>query len=217
MDENENENIVNVLLSRFANAIMASLLWILFCIPVFTIGPSTAALYNTAHRCICNDRDTVWNSFWETFKGRFKICVKYAFFFLLLVAFFFLDWCVTYVLKRSGNPLGTLNTLCIVMLVIVALWAIFLFSYLARFPKDKKHIIKNSFFMLAAHLPQAVIIVLAVALGVVLILWRTLFLFVVPGLVAACCEKVIEPVFYKIMTPEERKHEEEEEELEEGL
>ncbi len=213
----ENENIVNVLLSRFANAIMASLLWLLFCIPVFTIGPSTAALYNTAHRCICHDRDTVWNCFWGTFRGRFKICVKYTFFFLLLAAFFFADWCVTYVLKRSGDPLGSLNTLCVVALAVIALWAIFMFSYLARFPKDQKHIIKNSMLMLAAHLPQAVLIVLVTALGVVLILWKTMFVAVVPGLVAACCEKMIEPVFYKIMTPEERKHEEEEEEIEEGL
>ena len=212
----ENENIVSVILGRFANAVMASLLWILFCIPVFTIGPSTAALYNTAHRCVCHDRDTVWHCFWQTFKGRFRICVKYTFFFLALAAFFFVDWCATYVAKRAGNPLGNMNILCVVALVIVALWAIFMFSYLARFPKDKKHIIKNSFFMLAAHLPQAVMMVLAVAMGVVLILWQNVFFFIVPGVVAACAEKMIEPVFYKIMTPEERKHEEEEEEIEEG-
>lgn len=209
MDHN-GENTLYVWANRLINCVMVSILWLLCCIPVITIGASTAALYNTVHRSVLQEQESVWECFTKTFRQRFKKCTKYWLIMLLLLVFFFVDWCATYVAKRVGNPLGGMNILCVIAMALILLWSIFLFCYLARFPKDKGHILKNSFFMMVGYLPQAVLIAAVTAVLVVLVMWQAVCLFFAPALVAICCEKLMEPMFRRIMTPEERKQEEEE-------
>lgn len=201
-------------LNRLANCVFASLLWLVFSFPVFTVGASTVALYNTVHRCICHERELVWDCFWGTFKLQFKKSTKYWLIMLALEAFFCFDWWITYLAMKQGSPLGSMNLLCILPIIAVLVWCMYLFPYIARFPEEKCHILKNSAIMAVAHLHWSVVMLFLLAAGVLLILWQAVFLFISPGLVCIFYEKILEKIFYRIMTPEERKREEEEEALE---
>lgn len=47
-------------------------MWAVCCIPIFTAGASTTALYYTVQKCIKNGRGTVGSVFWQEFKENFK-------------------------------------------------------------------------------------------------------------------------------------------------
>ncbi|MGL6219214.1 MAG: DUF624 domain-containing protein, partial [Lacrimispora sphenoides] len=49
-----------------------NLLWLLFCLPVITIGASTAALYDTVHKQGVQDEGYVVNVFFQSFVRNFK-------------------------------------------------------------------------------------------------------------------------------------------------
>ena len=58
--------------NKIIDTIFLSILWIIFCIPLFTIGASTSALYATANKVLRHDRSYIFRQFWDSFKSSFK-------------------------------------------------------------------------------------------------------------------------------------------------
>ena len=84
-------------MSRVADLVILNLLWLLFCIPVFTIGASTAAMYRVTLNMVRGEGGGVVRSFWASFKLNFKQGV--LLFLILLIP----TLLVTYELwRRSG-------------------------------------------------------------------------------------------------------------------
>ena len=65
-------NPVIVFMVRVANMIIASLYWILCCIPVVTILPACAALYHTVSKVIFGNGNGVTRDFFKAFKAALK-------------------------------------------------------------------------------------------------------------------------------------------------
>ena len=61
-----------ILGTRFWTLILVNLLYILFCIPVVTIGPATAGMVKILRNWSRREHAFVWGDFWETFKSNFK-------------------------------------------------------------------------------------------------------------------------------------------------
>ena len=59
-------------LNKTGNIILATLLWLVGCIPVVTIGTSTAALYYTVVKSVRKDVGYVHSEFWRGYKLTFK-------------------------------------------------------------------------------------------------------------------------------------------------
>lgn len=55
-------------LSRVADCLFLSVLWLVFSLPVITIGASSTALYTTVYRYIRRGEGYLWRTFWEAFK-----------------------------------------------------------------------------------------------------------------------------------------------------
>ena len=54
------------------NIIYVSVLWILFSIPIITIGASSTALYYTVTKVIRHGRSYIFREFWQSFKSNLK-------------------------------------------------------------------------------------------------------------------------------------------------
>lgn len=61
-----------ILGTRFWTLICLNLLYILFCLPIITIGPATAGMTKVLRNWSRRDAAFVWGDFWETFKTNFK-------------------------------------------------------------------------------------------------------------------------------------------------
>ena len=63
-------------LNKLVDMVILSFCWIISCIPVFTIGAASTALYDTSRRVIHHDEGYVWRGYWHAFKVNFKQATK---------------------------------------------------------------------------------------------------------------------------------------------
>lgn len=65
-------NPVIIFMVKVANMIIASLYWVLCCLPVVTVFPACAALYHTVNKVIFGNGNGVTRDFFRSFKGALK-------------------------------------------------------------------------------------------------------------------------------------------------
>ena len=58
---------------KFWNLILINLIYGIFCIPIFTIGPATAAAFKVLKNYSIEKNAFVWSDFWKSFKEDFKV------------------------------------------------------------------------------------------------------------------------------------------------
>ena len=66
------DNKVFEFINRMVDTIFVALLWVVFSLPIITIGASTTAFYETVHKVLCQNKGYVWRTFWNTFRSNFK-------------------------------------------------------------------------------------------------------------------------------------------------
>lgn len=208
------ENTVYWGLNKFANCVMVSLLWLLFCIPVFTIGASSAAMYSTVHRVIRHDRDTTWSNFWRTFKTYFKKTTCMWLILLAVLLFSMLGWLMTYGAMLQGSPMGMYHPLFYIPMVYILVLSIYIFSYVIRFDTDIRHIMKTSATLAVVKLHWSLLMLFLTVAGVVCVFIFPISLFFAPAIVCVCYDLILEKIFRSIMRPEDLQKELEREEQE---
>ena len=56
-----------------ANCLIVNACWFAACLPIFTIGASTAAMYATIQRNILHDKGYPFPTFWKEFKRELQV------------------------------------------------------------------------------------------------------------------------------------------------
>ncbi len=56
---------------KFWNLVLLNLLYLLFCVPIITIGPATAAMTKILRNYAREEHAFLWSDFWQTFKENF--------------------------------------------------------------------------------------------------------------------------------------------------
>lgn len=205
-------NFENPLISgifKLVNMVVLSALWAVFCIPVFTAGASTTALYYTVQKTIKNERGDVWPCFWQSFKQNFRQCTIITLIFLAIALIFMADISAVGALENAGKLHGYLAVIFKVILVIMCLYAFWIFAYIARFQCTVKEALKNAALMAVMHFPVSVLTGI-VGAGAIFLIWLIKpLLFLVPVLSVLLMSLLTERVFRRYMTEEDRKLEDE--------
>ncbi len=76
---------------KFWNLIILNMIYVLFCIPIVTIGPATAGMTKILRNYAREEHAFVWGDFIETFKKNFKQAFLYSVVDLFVTAFLVLD------------------------------------------------------------------------------------------------------------------------------
>ena len=66
------DNIFIRMLSRVGDAMLLSILFVLSCVPIITIGTAFTSLYYTAMKGISGDDGYIWKFYTRSFKQNFK-------------------------------------------------------------------------------------------------------------------------------------------------
>ena len=66
------DNIFIRMLSRVGDAMLLSILFVLSCVPIITIGAAFTSLYYTAMKGISGDDGYIWKFYTRSFKQNFK-------------------------------------------------------------------------------------------------------------------------------------------------
>lgn len=139
-------------LEKMANAMCVSLLWVLFSIPVFTIGASTTALYSTVHKVIWRNDGSVWQEFWSAFKSNFKQATMLWVFILLASVFLVADAYICYILSDVVPVLKWILVLLVVLFLFIVMWSLYWFPYISHIQDSNKAVLKNTLIMCVIHI-----------------------------------------------------------------
>lgn len=186
-----------------SNIIFLSIFWLICCIPIVTIGPSTAALYYVSLKIARKEDPSVLKSFFHSFKDNFKQGVLLTLIFLLVGFILYADYFIV------PNMTGSIQTVLKIVLLFIGLVYLMITSYtfplLAQFENTIKQTLKNAFLLSVRHFLRTIIIILLNALPILALVFLTelvlqylpIYVFLVPGLIASLCADI----FCKIFNP----------------
>lgn len=201
------DNVIFSTLEKILNMVVLSAMWLLFCLPVFTAGASTTALYYSVQKWLKNERGYAWSCFWDSFKENFKQATLVNLLFLLITFVVATDYSIVHWLNGVNKAGGVLQPFFIVLLLVICVYAFWFFASLARFQNTTKNQMKNALFLMACHWPVSLYI-LAVSAGSVLLLYLApYFIIILPVLSVWFISLMTEKVFRRYMTDEDKRME----------
>ncbi len=155
---------------RFWNLITLNFLYIVFCIPIVTIGPATAAMTKILRNYAREEHAFLWGDFIETFKKNFKQAFFFSLIDFFLTAFLILD--LLCVWNLPNQILFTLSLAGILFTFLVfTFMKFYIYNMMVTFDLKLKDLIKNAFiFVWAAFLKN--ILTAALLAGLFLIVYH---------------------------------------------
>lgn len=170
-----------VLLTKLGNLIFLNLLWIAGCIPIITIGTSTAALY----RCVMKYRQEQEISLFREFAFAYRLNFKKATaLFAIMAGLSAIVIAEAHIVLRFHAYLGTLGVLGFTVLAMLVLMTCgYLLPLQAQFENTVGQTLKNAWKLAVLHLPKSFVVMTLNLLPVLLVLWPKLFFRCVPILI----------------------------------
>ena len=199
---------INHPIIRFLTAVFdlmaLSVLWVVFSLPVFTMGAASAALYSAVYHHVRKGEDYLWNSFWTAFKENFKRSTLAWLAALAILAFLGGDALLLRSLILGGYSFGWFYGVTLALLVLALTWTVYLAAYAARFDGTVKEVLRFSFMLFRAH-PVKMLCVLALVVGgMALALTLPAMVVFIPATVYWGATFPIEWTFLKHMRPEDK-------------
>ena len=150
-------------MGRIFDVFQLNLLWLLCCIPIVTIGPSTAAFYSSMIGLIRGEEGYLSHDFFGAFKRNFRRNLAVGLVMTLLGAFLAVD---VYIAHKSG--LGIYTFLMVFFAVIFLLWcfvALYLYPILAVVDLDWKGALLLAFTLSIRHIGQTLMMLFVTVLA----------------------------------------------------
>lgn len=213
-------------INKVIDSVVLNALWLLCCIPTIITfmlawqssvllfwficwltfalaGPATTALYYAVNKVIRHSRSYAWKEYWHAFRSNFKQAAKATLILAGLGLFMALDCYIMYQYAVAGEVNGAFYIIFFIFILLIIVWSVYTFAYMARFENTLKLVLKNAVVIAVANLPWTIIL-LVLFLGAALLIWMTPILFViVPVVYILIANAVLERIFKKYMSEED--------------
>jgi uncharacterized membrane protein YesL len=154
-------------LNKVADIMILNILFIIFSIPVFTIGASFSAAYYMGFKMVKDEETYIVKGFWKAFKENFKQATLIWIIVMIVAAILFCDYRI---IMYSGIEFAQwTKTAMVAVTVVLLLGFSFVFPMQARYANTVKNTIKNGFLMALSHVPTAFVINLIYAVPVLVL------------------------------------------------
>lgn len=131
-------------ITKLVYSVYLNLLWLACCLPVFTIGASTAALYYVSLKIVKNEEGNLTKAFFHSFRENFRQGTQIWLILLGLGALLGADGYVLYHMRFENVFWTLLTAVFIVAAVGYGIVLLYIFPLLARFSNTTKAMFKNS-------------------------------------------------------------------------
>lgn len=174
-------------------------LWVICCLPILTIGPSTCAFYYAYNRCILQD-EPLWKSFWKSFRLNFKQALGIGLIRSVLWIVLGINCYLAY--QLSGFLIGKAIMWAIFLMSLVILtWSEYWLPYVSQYDDKTKTVFRNcGIIMIRDYTKTFAIMALTVFLGVLLYVLFPMGVFGLPALYMALCGNILCKVLGKYVT-----------------
>ena len=194
-------------LSTIGDIICVSALWIIFSLPIVTMGASGTALYTTVYRCIRLNKAGIWKNFWNSFKDNFKVSTLAWLVELLVIAVLTLDAMVFRSLWKAGESMGSLYWVALVFWFAALTWQVYVAAYIARFTGRVREVLYFGIHLLRMHPLYALGMMLLLMGALALCLMSPVLVIFAPGAICWVSTFLLERVFRLHMRPEDLERE----------
>lgn len=201
-------------MGRIFDAFELNLLWLLCCIPIFTIGPSTTAFFYAMINLVRGEEGYLHKDFFRSFCRNFKQSTLIGLALTAIGAFLAVDVYISY---KSGT--GIYTFFMVFFAILFLLWAfvtLYTFPLLAKFENSTKNTIMLAFTLSIRHFPQTLLMLFVLAVGLWLCHLLPGLIFIAFGLVVEFQSTLLAAIFKpylpsaEIAEPEEETEEPEE-------
>lgn len=184
-------------LEIFADLCIVSVYWLLCCIPIVTIGASSAALYSSVTKVIRAEKGTLTRTFFKEFRNSFRQGI-----FLSLI---FAGGCALIIAYNLlGESIPSQAEYFIIYWVVVAIMAvilagtfIYVFPLLARFRQKTWIILRTGFYLSVGYPIKTLGLICLLALAALIARRAPLMMLLLPGAYALLASFIQEPILEK--------------------
>ncbi len=184
-----------ITMTQITDCIFLSLFFFLGCVPVVTVGASTAALYDAVYQGFRRGDKHPWQRFLSTFRRNLKASLVPNLVFLAV--FLAGGWSLIRLWNAAvGGSLSWMvfSGTALVGAVVMGVLSI-LFPMLSRFENSTARLLKNTLLLGLANLPGTLLLGIVNAGAFLLCLTYVFPLFFLPALAALIGSLLIEPMF----------------------
>lgn len=160
--------------SRLLDMIKLNFLWLLFSLPVVTIGASTAAAFAVTLKMVDEREGYIAKQFWNAFKANVKQGIPAGLLNLFFAYALYLDFQLFHAVE--GNPIYFL-ILGIVGSVMCFGYFIYAYALMARYDNTLLKTLKNSMDISVRYFGRTIMIAVVIAVEVIIFIFNTTTLF----------------------------------------
>lgn len=186
-------------MTKTGQVIILNILWLVSCIPIFTIGTATTSLYYAMMKNIRRNRSYPTTEYFASFKRTFFSGSVLT---LALGIWLFTLYHLLLIAVEQGTETGFfLSRIYLVLMVVTAGIAIYLFPVLSRFTMKLSAMVKLSFVMAVRYIYFTVLILAGTALLAWLMFYHLSYMtiLVIPGAWCYLCTFMIERALRRYM------------------
>lgn len=153
-------------MGRVADLLILSLLTLICCLPVVTIGASLTALFYVTLKMVRDEESYIVRSFFKSFKQNFKQATIINLIMLVVAFLLYMDLSIV----RSIDSAASLAMQIAFGVILLIYLMIFLYIYpvLSKFYNSVKNTFTNSILMAIRHLPYTILMLVISAIPVLI-------------------------------------------------
>ncbi|MGN1159195.1 MAG: YesL family protein [Lachnospiraceae bacterium] len=162
-------------ISRFWDMVKLNLMWLLFSVPIVTIGPATVAAFSVTLKMVDETEGYVAHQFVKEFRKNLKNGIPLGLLFLLCIEVVNIDFQLFQ--KIPGNPWAPL-VFGIVAAFIFLMSFIYAFALSARYENTLLQTLKNSASIATRYFVRTLILFIIIAIEIALIFFNLTTMFI---------------------------------------
>ena len=164
---------------RVGNLILLNLLYLLFCIPIVTIGPATAALHYVTLKYAADEEDRVWAPFIHSFKQNLKQGVLVGLLTTGLGVFLAFDLYYIYQMVSAGQTLDKIVLVLVALACVLYLMGTaYIYPLLARYDNSIRQMFRTAIILAIRHLPATICLAIISAVPIAMIMYSPVTLMI---------------------------------------
>lgn len=188
--------------SKIVDTVILAFLWLLCCIPVFTIGAASCGAYYAFHKSIRQSGGHASKNFFKSFGANFK---QATIIWVILLIFLALTAFTCYMLRMMGKSMpmaGYLSSAGLVIFGCGVVWGIYLFPYLSRFENTTGNAMKNGAVLAVAKMPWSLLLLVILVACVLVALYKPALTIPMVAVYIWLSNRILESIFRTLMTEE---------------
>jgi uncharacterized membrane protein YesL len=203
------DNIVFTTLGKLCDILFLSVIWVVLCIPVITIGPATTAMYYTTVKVIRRERGYLMREFFKSFRLNFKratiVGTVMTLMFLILAFDIYTSWAGS---GQENSANSIFMGIYLALTVFLLSFSLYVFPVLSRFDMNVRQLVKASIFMSLKHLPFTILMLIVLIAAIAGIAFVPILIFALPSLATFVNSFLMERILIKYIPKSENPEEE---------